>query len=482
MLSFPASTPARNSFAVPLLTAVIAAAIFTVDTLTPLDIAVAVLYVAVVLLALDFTGYEGILAVAAGCMLLTVLSFAISHGTDPNPGPIMRGMVSIAAITITALLAARNQRAVMALREQADLLDLTHDTVFVRDRNDVITYWNRAATELYGWRREEAVGRLAAQLLDTVFPASQAAIAEELARTGRWEGELIHTTRDGRQVTVASRWALQRDSRGRTVSILETNNDITAQRAVEDKLHRSHMELAHVSRIATLGELTASIAHEVNQPLAAVVANGEAGLRWLDRPVPEVGQVRITVEAMIRNARRASEVIVRLRALSRRAETVQAPLSLAELVDQTAPLVERELRIHGVQLSTALPADLPPVLGDRVQLQQVLINLLINAIQALDAVPADQRTLSVAAERAPDDSIGEAVVVRLDDSGPGIPDNVLPRLFDAFFTTKSEGMGMGLSICRSIVEAHGGRITAVNRPEGGASFRIALPFAPASAA
>lgn len=481
-MSLHALIPARGSIALPLLAALVAIVIFTIDTVTTLDIAIAVLYVAVVLMALDFTHYEGILAVAAGCMLLTVLSFAISHGADPEPGAILRGFVSLAAITITALLAARNQRAVIALREQASLLDLTHDTVFVRDRNDVITYWNRAATELYGWRREEAVGHRAAQLLDTVFPAPQAAILDELERTGRWEGELIHKTRDGRHVTVASRWALQRDARGRPVSILETNNDVTAHRTVEDKLHRSRMELAHVSRIATLGELTASIAHEVNQPLAAVVANGEAGLRWLGRPVPELGQVKTTVEAMIRNARRASDVIVRLRALARKADAVQAPLSIAELVEQTTLLVERELRTHEVSLSTALPADLPPVLGDRVQLQQILINLLINAIQALDAVPADRRVLSVGAEREVDEACGDVVVVHFDDSGPGIPDDVLPRLFDAFFTTKSEGMGMGLSICRSIVEAHGGRISAVNRPAGGASFRLVLPIAPAGAA
>ena len=134
MMLFQASTPARGSIASPLFAALVAIAIFVVDTVTTLDIAVAVLYVAVVLLALDFTAFEGILAVAAGCMLLTVLSFAISHGADPDPGPILRGLVSLAAITITALLAARNQRAVKALREQASLLDLTHDTIFVRDR------------------------------------------------------------------------------------------------------------------------------------------------------------------------------------------------------------------------------------------------------------------------------------------------------------------------------------------------------------
>lgn len=475
-MSAYASIRGRGSVASACFALLIAMAIFVVDTATSLDIAVAVLYVAVVLLALDFTTVDGVLVVAAGCMLLTVLSFAITHGIDASFGSVLRGFVSLAAITITALLAARNLRAVAALREQASLLDLTHDTIFVRDRGDIITYWNRAATELYGWRPEEAVGRRAEQLLGTVFPAAHAAIMDELERTGRWEGELVHTGRDGRRITVRSRWALQRDTHGKPISILETNNDITIQRAIEDKLNQSRMELAHVSRIATLGELTASIAHEVNQPLAAVVANGEAGLRWLSRPVPEMSQAKTTIEAMIRNARRASDVIVRLRALSRKADPVQVPVRIVELVRQTVLLVERELRMHEVQLSTMLSADLPSVRGDRVQLQQVLINLMINAIQAMDAVAVDRRLLSVVAGREVDDACGEVVVIRVDDTGPGIPDEVLPRLFDPFFTTKSEGMGMGLSICRSIVEAHDGRLLAVNRLEGGASFRVVLPI------
>lgn len=470
-----ASAPAQVSPVLPLLAAVVAVAIFVVDTLTPLDIAVAVLYVAVVLLAVDFTGFAGIMSVAAGCALLTVVSFALTHGGSPGTGAALRCLVSLAAIGITALLAARNQRAVAALREQASLLDLTHDTVFVRNHKDVITYWNRAATDLYGWRRDEAMGKPAAELLKTVFPVPYSGIMAELERDGRWEGELVHTCRDGRQVTVNSRWALERGSSGRPASILETNNDVTAQRGAEDKLDRARSELAHVSRIATMGELTASIAHEVNQPLAAVVANGEAGLRWLGRPTPDLGETRKSLEAMIRNAQRASDVIRRLRALSRKSEPDHAPVDLAELSEETILLVDRELRGHAVQTSTQLPAGLPRVQADRVQLQQVLLNLLMNAIQAMKAVPAERRSLTVAMHSTVDEELGEVVVVAVDDTGAGIGPADLPRLFDAFFTTKDDGMGMGLSISRSIVEAHGGRIAAINRPEGGASFRFSLP-------
>lgn len=473
--------PRRTKIVVPVLTAIVAVAIFVVDTLTPLDIAVAVLYVAVVLLAVDFAGYAGILAIAAGCAVLTVASFVLTHDLTLGTGAMLRCFVSLAAIAITALLAARNQLAVAALREQADLLDLTHDTVFVRDRDDVIKYWNRAAEDLYGWRSDEAIGQPAATLLRKIFPVPYPVILEELEREGRWEGEIVHTCRDGRPVAVSSRWALQRDSQGRTASVLETNTDVTAQRAAEDKLDRTRSELAHLSRIATMGELTASIAHEVNQPLAAIVANGEAGLRWLGRSTPDLGETKKSIEAMLRNAQRASDVVRRLRALSAKAAPVHALLDLAAVVEETVQLVERELRVQGVRLSADLPAGLPPVEGDRVQLQQVLLNLLLNAIQALGAVPAERRTISVRVQRGKRESLGDAIVVTVEDTGAGIAEADLVRLFDAFFTTRSDGMGMGLSISRSIVEAHGGRIEAANRPEGGATFRLCLPVAGSAA-
>jgi len=458
----------------PILAAIVAIAIFVVDTVTPLDIAIAVLYVAVVLLAMDFAGQSGILVVAAGCAALTVLSYFITHAEDPASGPVLRCLISLAAIAITAVLAARHQGSMEALREHASLLDLTHDTIFVRDHDDVITYWNRAATELYGWRREQAVGRRAADLLKTEFPMPFESVMAEVARTGRWEGELVHTTFDGKRVTVASRWAVQRDGRGRPAAILETNNDITGQRAVEDGLHRARSELAHVARVATMGELTASIAHEVNQPLAAVVTNGEACLRWLNRPVPDLGQARSSVEHMIRNGKRASEVVRRLRALSSKSDPAYARVSLVEVVNDVALLIGRELQAHRAALAVSGPDELW-VNGDRVQLQQVVMNLLMNGVQAMDRVQDRSRSIRVELSAAGDD-----VMLVVSDQGPGIDAGAMDHLFDAFFTTRQEGMGMGLSISRSIVEAHGGRIWATNgeneRGETvGARFHVSLP-------
>jgi two-component system sensor kinase FixL len=469
------SAPVRPSLLLPSLAAIVAIGIFVVDTMTPLDIAVAVLYVAVVLLAMDFAGRNGILIVAGGCAALTVLSYAITHGQDPASGPFLRCLISLVAIAITGALAARHQGTIEALRAHASLLDLTHDTIFVRNHDDVITYWNRAATELYGWRPEQAIGRKAAELLHTEFPAPYDDVMSELNRSGRWEGELVHTARDGRRLVVASRWALQRDGRGRPAAILETNNDITERRQVEDGLLRAQGELAHVARVATLGELTASIAHEVNQPLAAVVTNGEACLRWLGRAVPDIGQARSSVEHMIRNGQRASEVVRRLRALSRKSDPSYAPLSVVDVVNDVALLIGRELQSHRATLSVNATDDLPLVQGDRVQLQQVVMNLLMNGIQAMDGAGDRPRRLAVEVGRSAEEP--RSVVLTVSDAGPGIDPANLDRLFAAFFTTRRDGMGMGLSISRSIIEAHGGRIWAANRPEGGARFHVSLPIA-----
>ena len=192
---------------------------------------------------------------------------------------------------------AERKRSQDILRERADLLDLTHDTVFVRDANNVITFWNRGAERLYGWTREEAVGQVSHHLMQTTFPAPLEKIMAELNSTGRWEGELIHARRDGTQVVVASRWALQLDERGKPIGILETNNDITERKRAEEALHKAQTELAHVTRVATLGEMTASIAHEVNQPLGAVVNNASACLRWLAGQAPNLEEARKSADA-----------------------------------------------------------------------------------------------------------------------------------------------------------------------------------------
>ena len=466
------------------------------------------------------------------------------------------------------------QRAEGKLREQAGLLDLTHDTVFVRNMNDVITYWNRGAEERYGWKSEEAIGQVSHQLLQTIFPEPQVfpdpleEIMATLFHTGRWEGELVHTKRDGTRVTVASRWALQRDAAGRPVEILETNNDITerkrAERALEQALReseerrraaealaqvgrvlterldvtvvvrriaeslrelfaadvvsvfrqgpsgelialqgdgrdagrgaalghaarargsrarafasggpssrrtslrilasrtrpnsaptsrpagpgepcwrfrssprtgswasspcggrspstsgrsslaqafadqavialenarlyqqvsaayedlaRTQEELRRVGRATTLGALAASIAHEVNQPLGAVVTSAASCSRWLSAEPPDLDKARRALDRIVRDGQRASEVIVRIRALVTRRAPRKDPVDINESIRDVLPLARGEIERSGVVLRTRFAEDLPLVPGDRVQLQQVILNLIVNGIEAM---------------------------------------------------------------------------------------------------
>jgi two-component system sensor kinase FixL len=468
----PASAALAASPVLPVLAGVFAIAIFTLDTATPFDIAIAVLYVVVVLMAANFCQRRGVMLVAAGCLGLTLTSYLFQHQIAADTA-LVRFLMSASAIGATTFLALKNQAANTVLRERARLLDLTHDSVFVRDLNDVITYWNRGAEDLYGWRRDEAIGRTSHQLMQTVFPVPLSAIDAQVLRTGRWEGELVHSKRDGTRITVASRWSLQRDERGQPIATMETNNDITERIRANEALQQAQAELAHVMRVATLGELTASIAHEVNQPLAAIVTNGEAGLRWLDRDPPELGEVRGAVQSMISDGVRASEVVWGLRAMSKKATSQRTRLDLNEVVEQVILLVQRELLTNRVVLRLELASGLPPVLADRVQLQQVIMNLAVNGIQAMSGTGDRPRELLVASRRHENNQ----VLVEVQDSGDGIPPENMNQLFNAFFTTKPNGMGMGLSISRSIIEAHGGRIWAARGNGRGATFQLSLPSA-----
>jgi two-component system, LuxR family, sensor kinase FixL len=362
------------------------------------------------------------------------------------------------------------------LRERADLLDLTHDTVFVRDLRDVITYWNHGAVERYGWPKAEAVGQVSHALLQTIFPAPLEEIHAELLGRGRWEGELVHTKRDSTQVVVASRWALQRDAQGSPLAILETNNDLTERKRAEEALQQAQTELAHVTRVLTLGELAASIAHEINQPLAAIVTNGSAGLRWLAGATPSLDDAREALQCIIDDGQRASEVITRIRALLRNTATEKGRLDLPPLVYEIVRLTQPECVRQRVTLRLEMAADLPPVWGDRMQLQQVLLNLVLNALEAMARVAQGRRALVI---RARPETV-DTVLVAVEDTGVGIAPEHLDQIFTAFYTTKAQGLGMGLAISRTLIEQHGGRLWAVPHDGPGATVQFTLRTAPAA--
>jgi PAS domain S-box-containing protein len=360
-----------------------------------------------------------------------------------------------------------------SLREQASLLSLTHDAIFVCHMNGVLKYWNRGAQELYGWTADEAIGNVTHDLLKTIFPIEREEIAAEVMRTGRWEGELVQIKKDGRQIVVASRWSLQRDETGAPVGFLETNTDITERKQAEEERERLRQELAHLAhlnRVSTMGELTASLAHEVNQPLAAIVTNAQVCLRWLTRDVPNLEEVREAAELIARDGKRASDVIRRIRALVRKTGSEKAQLNINQAIEEVVHLTEDEALRKGVVLRTELAADLPFVLGDQVQLQQVLLNLIINGVEAMSSVADGPRELLVYSRLHE----SKQVLVGVQDFGVGIEPENLKKIFDPFYTTKSQGMGMGLAISRSIVENHGGKLWASPNDGPGATFQFTL--------
>jgi two-component system, LuxR family, sensor kinase FixL len=349
-------------------------------------------------------------------------------------------------------------------REQATLLDLTHDSVTVRDMGDAITYWNRGAEALFGWKKDEALGKVSHSLLRSRYPVDFDDIRQTLLETGYWEGEVVHSVKNGSFVTADTRYSVVRNKQGSPTAILETSTNITERKRIEEAL-------GHVARVTTIGEMGASVAHELGQPLAAIGAESAAGLRWLNRDTPDIDEALSSLQHIAAECRRATEIIRRVRALTKRTPPQVTRLTINDVVKDVIPLVQRELLNHQITVKTKLDPDLPPVLGDRVQFAQVMINLVMNGIQAMDVLNDRARELVI------ESRLGDAgdVIVEVRDSGTGIEPKNGERLFEPFFTTKPEGMGVGLSICQAIIQSHGGEIRARNNVGHGATVEFSVP-------
>ena len=252
--------------------------------------------------------------------------------------------------------------------------------------------------------------------------------------------------------------------------------DVTERQQAEEALRKMQGELAHVTRVMTMGELAASIAHELNQPLAAIVTNGSAGLRWLAGAPPSLEDAREALQCIIDDGQRAGEIMTRIRALLRHTASAPTRLALAPLVDEVVRLTQPECVRQGVALHVEVAADLPPVVGDRVQVQQVLLNLVLNSLEALAPVTERPREVWLRVQQEAADTVRVAVA----DSGVGIAPAQCDQLFTAFYTTKAQGLGMGLAISRSIVERHSGRLWAEPHAGPGATVQFTLPTAPAA--
>ena len=399
-----------------------------------------------------------------------------SHVFTPTRISVLELLASQAAISL------ENARLYDDLQEREAkirrLVDSNIVGVVFWDLQGRITDANQAFLDMIGFAREDLIaGRLRwTELTPPEWRDADEQIVAELKTAGTLQPlEKEYIRKDGSRVPVLIARALFEWKPDEGVSFIV---DMTDRKRAEEKLRASeqrlvdaHMELARVTRVTTLGELTASIAHEVNQPLAGVVANAQACLNWLDRETPNLEAARRSVKWVIEDGNRASEVIRRVRTLANKAGFEKVPLDVNEVVREVIVLVQRELASHQVSLQIGLAPTVPTIMGDRVQLQQVVINLVINGIEAMQPVTDRPRELVIRSRL--DDT--QQVLVSVTDCGIGISAENADRLFNAFFTTKSSGMGMGLSICRSIMEAHGGRLWATANIPHGATFQFTLP-------
>jgi PAS domain S-box-containing protein len=343
--------------------------------------------------------------------------------------------------------------------------------VAVLDRDARFVATNLAFQAMLGYSDPEL---RAVSLADLGFPDDRAALrrlGDELRAYPRHDEVTQFRRRDGSAMWSHIYFSSILDDDSKPRLIIATALDITDHRAAEEAARTAQSELAQVARLTAMGEMSASIAHEINQPLAAIVANGNAGLRWLANAAPDLDEVRATLKRIVSDGHRAGKVISGVRTLFKKTVHPRAPIDLNDLVREVLSLVRGELESRRVTVESDLE-QLPPVIADRAQLQQVVLNLITNALDAMGTISDRPRVLRVRSERCEPGRI----MVTVHDSGPGIEKKNIHRIFEPFFTTKSNGTGMGLSICRSVVESHGGQLMASHGHPHGAVFQMVLPI------
>jgi PAS domain S-box-containing protein len=354
------------------------------------------------------------------------------------------------------------------------IVDTASEGIIVFDARYVTTFVNQRMADLLGYEPEKMAGR---KFSDYVFEEDLAALEEKIAARQRGVMERYEQRvrrKDGHPLWVHVSATPILDAERRFQGSFSMFTDITQRKMAEEALHEARAELARVTRVTMMGELAASIAHEVNQPLAGVVTSANAGLNWLAKNPPNLLKTREAIERILRDGNRAGEVLNRIRTLLKRTPPAKSCVSVNQIVRDVVALAGGELHQKNIELSVELDSSLPAIMGDSIQLQQVLLNLIMNAIEAMACIANRRKTLRIRSE--PGDLDGKpAVLVKVSDTGVGFNPTDAGRLFEAFHTTKPDGMGMGLWISRSIIEGHGGRLTAQSNDGPGATFQVLLP-------
>jgi len=378
--------------------------------------------------------------------------------TEGVSSPVVRGMAR--DITERALAERSAEMFRMLIDQSNDAIEVINpETLRFLDIND------RACANL-GYSRDELLGMTVFDI-DPNAHDSFAEVNDKLQDSGAIVFESQHRRKDGSTFPVEV--SIKQVHLDRVYNIAVTR-DISERKQAEEALRAVQDKLARVAPVAAMGELTSSIAHEIRQPLAAVAANAGASLRWLAAQPPNLGEARSAISQAVQEVSRATGVIERMRALLQKAQPQLKPLDGNEVIRETVVFAERELQKNGVKVETALASDIPAVPGDRIQLQQVMVNLILNAIDAMQTVSGRPRKLTLRSARQE-----QGVLIEVEDSGRGLDGEQADRIFEPFFTTKAGGIGLGLAISRSIIEAHGGRLWATPAPTHGAIFRFTLP-------
>ncbi len=466
-----------------------------------LGLVIALLYL-LVLLGSSWLGYgSGVLT----WTLILLVPRILGMTQRQPPDPVRFGLLLLVSISISALAASRRRREAElveaaedlekrveqrtqeatraarearenaeSLREQAQLLDMAHDGILSLDWNGTIRFWNCGAERMYGWTKEEALGKVSHDLLKTEFPEPLNAIEDKVAATGRWEGDLVHTHKDGSKLRVSSRWAIRHARDGGRPGILEITTDMTERLRIEEQLR-------HTQKLESLGVLAGGVAHDFNNLLTGILGNSSLALDNLGPNHPN----RLLIEEVMRAADRAAELTRQLLAYAGKGRFVMRTLDLSDLVREISELVQTSLPKHA-KLRMQLAEDLPGVDADPGQLQQIVMNLVINGAEAIGpeggavlvrtaVQEVDAHYISTMSSAGELLKPGRYVLLEVHDTGAGMDETTLAKIFDPFFTTKFAGRGLGLSAVLGIVRAHFGALKVYSRPGQGTTFKVLLP-------
>lgn len=493
--------------------AALACLIFYIDTFTEAESAIAVLYGLALLLASEALSAFGILVAATICALLTVVSFGVTHGAI-FPSGSFRAIVSLGAIATTAAVLMRNRIGTDHLKQTNSALQRSEKRFRAMFEQSRVALWEQDFTKLKeklddlrgsgvsNLRRHSASSPMflleCADLIQSV--SVNDATLELLGRNSeevsgpirkflpkdedcllgivdclfhgrtRFEGKGKIVRPDGSTLSVLLVLSFPEDGVGLD-RVVVGMFDVTERDRAQQALIAAQAEMAKVSRVAMVGALSASLAHELNQPIGAIVLNAQSCLRWLRRDAPDLPSASDAAERIVRDAHRIAGILKSTRQMIMRNPVRGEVTDVGKLIGETCLLLEHELTNGSIVLQTRIPSHMPPVKLAKAEIQQVLVNLLNNGIQSINSGGGREKKVSIECSMEGEDT----VVINVRDHGKGIDPNALPKLFDPFFTTKEAGMGIGLSICRAVVESQGGRLTGRNHETGGAVFQVTLP-------